>query len=222
MQNQMYEQENEISLVDLFLMIKKYFLFLVIFTLLAGGIAAIYVYNIAPKTYQSDVQIVVTGQHQAVKDFLMSDIVIQETIKSLNLDIDPATVKEGFTITFNTSSRIIDVSLQLDYKNYSRMILNAMMIESLEIIENNPSYASFSGVISYPSSASLEERIAPNYFLVIFIGMILGGIVSLGYVFIKEMMFPKYATKEALEKSLECDCLGLIPLYDERGGQKNA
>ena len=221
MQNYMNEQEQEISLMDLFMMIKKYFIFLVIFTLLGGGLAAIYAFGIAPKTYQSDVQILVTGQHQAIKDYLMSDVVIEESIKSLNLDLDIETVKEGLTINFVTSSRIMDISLKLDYRNYSRMLLNAMMNESLEIIDTMPMYASYANIMSFPSLASFEERVSPNYVLVIFIGMILAGMVSLGYVFMREMMFPRYSSKEALEKSLECDCLGFIPSYESHGGESH-
>lgn len=84
MQDHIYEQENEISLVDLFLMIKKYFLFLVIFTLLGGAIAAVYAFGFSPKTYQSDVEIVVSGQHQSIKDFIMSDKVIIEAVRNSN------------------------------------------------------------------------------------------------------------------------------------------
>jgi len=222
MQDQIYEQENEISLVDLFLMIKKYFLFLVAFTLLGGAIASIYAFGISPKTYQADVQIMVAGQHQAVKDFIISDAVILEAIDNLDLNMSVSSIQEGLTITFNTASKFMDISLKLDQRNYTRNILNEILNVAADYSDNNTLYASYKGLMTYPTGVSGEYRVGPNYFLIIFIGMLLGGIVSLGYVFIKEMMFPKYHTKEALEKSLDCDCLGLIPSYDQKGGQKNA
>lgn len=99
-----YNQESEISLFELFLMIKKYFLFLVIFTLLGGGLASIYAFGFAPKTYQSDIEIVVSGQHQSIKDFIMSDKVVLEAVRNTNLDVSVRTVQDGLDITFNTSS----------------------------------------------------------------------------------------------------------------------
>lgn len=113
----------------------------------------------------------------------------------------------------------MDVSLILDDVRSTSMLLDEILMVVEDYAENDPIYASYQGLISTPTSVSSEYRVGPNYFLIIFIGMLLAGFVSLGYVFVREMMFPKYHSKEALEKSLVCDCLGVIPSYDIKGGE---
>lgn len=216
-----YNQESEISLFELFLMIKKYFLFLVIFTLLGGGLASIYAFGFAPKTYQSDIEIVVNGQQQSIKDFIMSDKVVLEAVRNTNLDVSVRTVQDGLDITFNTSSKFMDVSLKLDDARYTNMLLSEILDIVKDYAENDLIYVSYKGLISTPTAVSNDYLVGPNYVLIIFIGMLLAGFVSLGYVFVREMMFPKYHTKEALEKSLECDCLAVIPSYDIKGGESH-
>lgn len=222
MQDVSYNQENEMSLVDLFLMIKKYFLFLVIFTLLGGGLAAIYAFGISPKTYESNVQIMVNGQHQSIKDFYMSDYVLRQILKEVEIDTDIEEIREGLTITFNTSSKFMDISFEFNQRNYTRIILVELLEVTQELIENNDNYKAYQGLITYPLNPTAEERVAPNYLLVIFIGMVLAGMISLGYVFIREMMNPKYQSQKDLEKALEIDCIGLIPTFDQKGGNHHA
>lgn len=214
-----YNQESEISLFELFLMIKKYFLFLVIFTLIGGGLASIYAFGFAPKTYQSDVEIVVNGQQQSIKDFIISDKVVLEAVRNSDLNISVHTVQSGLNITFNTSSKFMDISLKLDDARYTNMLLSEILDVVKDYAENDPIYVSYKGLISTPTAVSNDYLVGPNYFLIIFIGMLLAGFVSLGYVFIREMMFPKYHSKESIEKNLECDCIGVIPLYSSNGGE---
>lgn len=222
MQDNMYNQENEISLVDLFLMIKKYFLFLVFFTLLGGALAAIYAFGIAPKTYQSDIEIMVNGQHQSIKDFYLSDYLLRRVILNLDLNMNIDDLREDLEITFVTSSKYMDISLQVDGRNQSRIILTEIIAVGQDLISNHPNYVSYQNLITYPLSPSIEYRVGPNYVLVIFIGMILSGMVSLGYVFVREMMFPRYQDPKTLEKQLDIDCLGVIPVYQKHGGEKHA
>ena len=54
----------------------------------------------------------------------------------------------------------------------------------------------------------------PNKPLYVAIGIILGGIIGVGFVFIKELMNNSYRTKEQLEQAFDIQVMGTIPEFE--------
>lgn len=65
MQNYGSDQEELISLCDICKIIKKYFIFLCVYTLLGGFLAFLYLAFINDENYASEAIIMVNGQHQS-------------------------------------------------------------------------------------------------------------------------------------------------------------
>lgn len=213
-------EQQELSLVDLFLIIKKYFFFLVAITLLGGLLAGIYAYTLAPKTYETNINIMVNGQHQSIKDFLLSDAVVYRALAEVNrLDLYED-IGENLTITFATASAYMGINLKLSEPNQTKRIIYQIIEVGMDLAENDPLYATYKGRITLPNNIVSEEKTAPNELLVIVIGILLSGTIGVGFVFLREMIHPRFQSKEKLEKELEIDCLGTVkrikdPIHDE-------
>lgn len=210
MQNYGSDQEELISLCDICKIIKKYFIFLCVYTLLGGFLAFLYLAFINDENYASEAIIMVNGQHQSIKDFMTSEPILFEVIGELDIEPDIEEIRDALTFNINTSSAYIYLSYESETSGQGMMILNKILEISLENAQENPTYALYKDKITIISEVTKEEVIQPNNYLIIAIGLILGGIVSLGIVFVKETIFSTIQSKTSCETLLEIDCLGVI------------
>lgn len=225
-------EEQTISLGEIFNIIKKYFLFLVIITAIAAIIAAFYAFEVAKPKYRSSGDIFVEVVDDAnnvnvlegnrriptVMQMVTSTRVllnVQEKLANedgINLGVNQ--IKGGITLTSSENSLIFTVNFTSGDSELAQHI-NQLVLESL--FEESQKLSSLKDSVIIHTNAQEAVQVAPNKLLLIFVGALIGGVVGLVIVFVRETVTSGYKTREELEKATRTIVLGTIPTFKSRG-----
>lgn len=230
MNEQQVEQATEISLADLYHILKHNFLLITFFTVLIGTIAGVFAFVLVSPKYQSNANIMVQVPYEGssenfdlinaqrllptVAEFLQSEIVLINAIETLDLDLTESQVKSGLSVRSSTTSYFIYISYESTDATLSRDLINQIITEAIEIANENDDFSIFKNKITQTSTGKLGTYSSPNRPLYIIIGLILGGITGVGVALVKEMFNNTYKNKEQLEASFGVQVLGVIPQFE--------
>lgn len=231
MNEQNNETQNEISLVDLYLIIRKNLILIFVFTTFFAILAAGYAFFIANETYASNADVMVqvevdsavegsfdysTAQKllTTIAEYMSKDIVLDEVIVDLNLEKSTNSLRSGLSVNSSSTSYFINIKFIDENPLLAELIVDSVIENAIEIANGNPAFTSLKDKITRTSDASPYVYEAPNKVLYLVIGVILGGIVGVGFVFIKEFLNNSYKTKEQLEAAFEIQVLGIIPTFE--------
>lgn len=225
MNDQQLDVENEISLLDIYQLIKKNLLVILSFVLIITALSSLYVYQIAKPQYSSKAFFMVQVQsdpmsesydlHNAqlllttAKELVSMPIVLQDVISDLDLDSSYSQLSNNLTVTSSASSYFITVSYMSADPQLSKDITNAVIESAISFADENVPVLTHNLIRT--SYADQGIYASPNKLLYIAIGAILGGIMGLGYVFVKEMFNNTFKSKEQLESYLGIHVIGVIP-----------
>jgi capsular polysaccharide biosynthesis protein len=224
-------QENEISLLDLYLIVRKNFIIILTFTILFAMIAAAYAFWIVDETYASNADVMVQVQTDptvdgsydyntaqkllaTIAEFMSKDIVLDEVVRDLDLSYTPSQIRSNLSVTSSNTSFFINIKFVDADAELARKIVDSVIDNAIQIVNNNDAFSSLKNKITRTSFADVGDYEAPNKPLYVAIGIILGGIAGLGFVFIKELMNNSYKSKEQLENAFNIQVLGVIPKYE--------
>ena len=224
-------QENEISLLDLYLIIRKNFILILTFTILLAMIAAGYAFLIVDETYASNADMMVQVQTDqtvdgsydyntaqkllaTITEFMSKDVVLDEVVRDLDLSYTPKQIRSNLTVTSSNTSFFINIKFVDVDAELARRIVDSVIDNAIQIANGNDAFSSLKNKMTRTSFADVGVYEAPNKPLYVAIGIILGGITGLGFVFIKELMNNSYKTKEQLENAFTIQVLGVIPKYE--------
>lgn len=229
MNEQHLEQENEISLLDLFKILRSNIVLIVLSTLIVGVIAGAYAFLVADPQYKSNAYVMVAVQATSgnedsfdlinaqrllstAAELIKMPVVLEEVIAELNLDMTTGQLASNLTVTSSNTSFFINVTYLSEDPNLSKEIVNEVIDQAkifadanVPILEENIVRTSFANTGTYDS---------PNRVLYVVIGLILGGIVGVGFAFLKEMFNNTFRTKEQLEQAFGIQVLGIIPEFE--------
>jgi capsular polysaccharide biosynthesis protein len=230
MNEQQVEQATEISLADLYHILKHNFLLITFFTVLIGTIAGVFAFVLVSPKYQSNANIMVQVPYEGssenfdlinaqrllptVAEFLQSEIVLINAIETLDLDLTESQVKSGLSVRSSTTSYFIYISYESTDATLSRDLINQIITEAIEIANENDDFSIFKNKITQTSSGKVGTYSSPNRPLYIIIGLILGGITGIGVALVKEMFNNTYKNKEQLEATFGVQVLGVIPQFE--------
>jgi capsular polysaccharide biosynthesis protein len=229
MNNEQLEQTNEISLIDLFKILKGNILLISFLTLMFGAIAAFYAFGVADPTYKSNAYVMVQVQVEGTSgnsfdlvnaqrlmataaDLISMPVVLEKVIEDLNLDITPAQLKSNLTVSSSTTSYFINVSYLSSDPEESKVIVNAVIDSAIQFANDN--VAILEDNIIRTSTAGNGVYDSPNKVLYVVIGLILGGIFGVGLAFLSEMLNNTFRSKEQLEAAFNIQVLGVIPEFE--------
>lgn len=229
MNEQHFEQENEISLLDLFKILRSNIVLIVLSTLIVGVIAGAYAFLVADPQYKSNAYVMVAVQASSgnedsfdlinaqrllstAAELIKMPVVLEEVIAELNLDMTTGQLASNLTVTSSNTSFFINVTYLSEDPNLSKEIVNEVIDQAkifadanVPILEENIVRTSFANTGTYDS---------PNRVLYVVIGLILGGIIGVGFAFLKEMFNNTFRTKEQLEQAFGIQVLGIIPEFE--------
>lgn len=217
--------EEEISLVELFDILKKHFKLIIITTLGAAVIAAIYTFFLVTPTYESSTEILVTqtsDETSAVsqqdittslslistyEDIIRNDVVLDPVIEELGLDATPDDLRESISVQVNEDSQVFSVLAQSENPYEAAEISNtvaAVFQENIYDMMNVDNVTIISAAVPNMDAAS------PNNLLNIVIGVLLGAMIGIGLVFIRELTDNTVKTEEYVEENTGWVSLGHI------------
>lgn len=221
------DEEIEINLGELFQVLKtnlKLIIISVLIGILVLGIITVFFIN---KKYEStsklflkpDVTEGVTDYTQINSNNLMVNNYV-EMLKGNNiqsqaaksLDMERSDIQNALTISNETNTQIITITAKTTDPEESKKIVdatvNAFTKEAKETLNvNNITVVDQAEVATAPVSPNLKMNLV--------IGALLGGFVSVGFLFIKFMLDTHIHNKEEAEKYLGIPMLGSIPYYED-------
>ena len=221
------EEEIEINLGELFQLLKQNIKMIVISILIGIIVLGIMTVFFINKKYEStsklflkpDVTEGITDYTQINSNNLMVNNYI-EMLKGNNiqsqaadeLNMETSKVNAALTISNQTNTQIISITATTTDPELSKQIVDAVVkVFRKEVTEtlnvNNIAVVDQAEVATAP--------VSPNLKMNLIIGALLGGFISVGYLFIKFMLDTHIHNKEEAEKYLGIPMLGSIPYFED-------
>lgn len=232
MDEQKYVQESSeqgISLSDLFKIIWNNIVIVFLVTLWVTVIGVVYTFVVINPTYTAKASISIevsvtettTSDQSALsisqnlvatyKAFALTDLVLDaviddvEEISELNAD----QLASMISISTVTSVPIIDIAVENKDSELAAKIANSLILNSIDkaddyaLLKDRLKPIDYAKVPLNPSS--------PNKVLNVIISFMIGGILSLGIIFVKEMMNNKFQSAADMEKYLNINVIATVP-----------
>lgn len=232
MDEQKYVQdsfEQGISLSDLFKIIWNNIIVVFLVTLWVTVIGVVYTFVVIDPSYTAEASISIevsvtettTSDQSALsisqnlvatyKAFAMTDLVLDaviedvEELSGLNAD----QLASMISISTVTSVPIIDIAVENKDQELAAKIANSLIENSIEKADN---YALLKDRLKPIDYAKVPVNpSSPNKVLNVIISFLVGGILSLGIVFVKEMMNNKFQSASDMEKYLNINVIATVP-----------
>lgn len=230
-ENHIDAQENEISILDLYLIVRKHLVLILTFTTFFAMIAAGCAFLIVDETYASNADVMVQVQTDqtvdgsydyntaqkllaTITEFMSKDVVLEQVVRDLDLSYTTKQIRSNLTVTSSNTSFFINIKFEDADKDLARQIVNSIIDNTILVANGNDAFSSLKNKVTRTSYADVGVYEAPNKPLYVVIGIILGGITGLGFVFVKELMNNSYRSKEQLEAAFKIQVLGVIPEFE--------
>lgn len=233
------EEEKGISLSDLFFLIKRNILLILIITGLFTVGGAVYGLRFKKITYTATSTAIVmvdsgtssaSGDYQnyltstylinTFKDFIVSNNVVKQVIESPDCTKYDLTIKEindNITISTSTNSLILTLKYSCADQDEAIKVLNKiveMTIESANKLDenNDPVYKTLCGNFVVMDQADTQNTTASRgATLVIVICFLIGFIISFAIVLVKYLTDDTYTSKDDFERVYNINVLSLLP-----------
>lgn len=242
------EQENILSLKEICLLIWDKKKFIMIVTIIATILSLLISLFIITPTYQSQSSVMVTSgtQNQEItindlnvsnklvstySELIESDRVMKQVIDNLGLDITTKDLESKTSVSTNDDTEIIKIYV----KDYNAKLSASIANEIVTVLQEQiPQIYANSGtektVIPIDEAQVPTSPISPNNAQNTIIGFVLGLVLSITVVIIKELMRNTFTSSKDISKYLNMSIIGTIPeefevssykQYYKRGGYKN-
>ncbi|PKK94838.1 MAG: hypothetical protein CVV60_04410 [Tenericutes bacterium HGW-Tenericutes-5] len=227
------EEQEGISLQELFRIVWNNIALILIITMWVLVIGIVYTFSIVQPKYtansslmvQVDVESSGTNEQSAIviannlmgtyKEFIVSNRVLEsvkEDIPELS-NTSLSSLKNSISISITSQILIIYISVVNSSPELAQEIANTLVENSIEIANDPESpYVLLQNKLKVLDVAKLPTSpSSPNKTLNVIISGLLGGILALGVVFVKEFFNNKYKTVDELERHLNIKVLAAVP-----------
>ncbi|MBU1144332.1 MAG: hypothetical protein KJ971_00560 [Firmicutes bacterium] len=226
--------EEGITLSELLKIVWNNIVLIFLVTLWVTVIGIVYTFVVVTPKYTAQTSIMVqvdvsstsTSEQSAIyvaqnliatyKEFVVSDRVLNTVVSDiadLGTNYSISSLKNSITVSSSTSVLIIYIEVENESAILATEIANQLVENSIEIA-NDPENAY---VLLQNKLKVLDSAVEPNYpsspnkMLNVVISVLLGGILSLGIVFVKELFNNKFQSASDLEKYLKINVIAAVP-----------
>lgn len=221
--------EETISLKEIYGVIKKRFLLILVFVFGAALIAAAVSYFVLTPTYQSSSQFIVNqGQQDPSVQYNVNDIrtnvemintynviikspvILDDVVEKLDLPYSAGALGENLQVSNAENSQVVTVTATSEEPAMAVDIANT----TVEIFQDKIADIMNVENVSILSEAELSPSpspVAPNPMLNIAIAIVLGGMVGVGIAFLLEYLDNSITSEDDIENKLGLPVLGIIP-----------
>lgn len=233
------EINNELTIVDVWNILKKYFLFIIVTTVVFFLSAAIYVWFIVTPEFISNADVMVQVEQDSgsssdpnydlvnafrlidtVAELMEKDIILENAVGRLislgYSEISSQYLRDGLSVKSSSTSYFINISFVDEDTSLSSDSVDAIIDAIIEETDVIDAFPVLTNKIRRTSFASEAIYYSPNKILVSIVGVVLGVVFSTGIIFIKESLTTKFSSKEEIETVLDLQVLGVIPKMESR------
>ncbi len=227
--------EEGISLTELLRIVWNNIILILLVTVWVTVIGVIYTFVIVKPKYTAETAIMVqvdpstqTSEQSAIsianalmmtyKEFVVSDLILDSVISDLtdlglSVGITSDFLENNISISNTSGAYIFYIEVENASPELAQTIANKIVENSIEIAndpENGFLFLQNKLKVVYEAKLPTSPS-SPNKVLNLAISIILGGIIALGIVFLKELFNNKFQTKEELEKYLSMRVIATVP-----------
>ncbi|MDU4862332.1 MAG: Wzz/FepE/Etk N-terminal domain-containing protein [Terrisporobacter othiniensis] len=222
--------EETIDLREYFFILKKKMWIIVLSAVICGVISGLVSFYVLKPVYEANTTLIVNKEVEnettqmttsddlnfvqklalTYGEIIKSRSVITSTIDKLNLDMTYEDLSEAVSITNVENTQIIKISVENENPRVAVTICNTIPeIFSTEVQR----IVKASGTEVIDKAAVPEEPIKPNKIMNILIATVLGGMVSVLIIFLRESLNTKIKEPKDIEEKLGLPVFGVVPKF---------
>lgn len=222
--------EETIDLREYFFILKKKMWIIVLSAVICGVISGLVSFYVLKPVYEANTTLIVNKEVEnettqmttsddlnfvqklalTYGEIIKSRSVITSTIDKLNLDMTYEDLSEAVSITNVENTQIIKISVKNENPRVASTICNTIPeIFSTEVQR----IVKASGTEVIDKAAVPEEPIKPNKIINIVIATVLGAMVSVFVIFLKEALNTKIKEPKDIEEKLGLPVFGVVPKF---------
>lgn len=237
MENTKNDTQKELTFIDLWHIITNHIYFILIITILSLSLSIVYVFFVVTPNYISNADVMVQVEQDSqssnnqnfdlvnafriidtVAELMEKEIVLKNAIERLEAkgyqNLDVRYLREGLLVRTSSTSYFINVSFIDEDSTFAKEAVDSIINAVIEETDIEDAFPVLEDKIRRTSFASNADYNSPNKTLFIFVGLLLGLAVSIGFVLSKELLSTHYKSKDEIESSLEIQVIGAIPIKE--------
>lgn len=230
-----YTSEEEISLSELFGIVKPYLIHIVLISVIFSLLSFIITKTLISPVYESSATVIVNnrkGEGQSITSdelnsarnlasvygiVIKSNAVMEPVIEEMNTDISMDDLSKKVSVTSVDNTQVIKISVKDTDPELAREYTNEIIKVAPGIIVDMVEAGS-AKVVSYPQIPN--NPISPNTKMNVLVAGMLGFMLSIGFVFVRYLMDKTFRSPQMVEDYLEIPIIGVIPNIESvRGGK---
>ncbi|QVK17181.1 hypothetical protein KHQ81_09800 [Mycoplasmatota bacterium] len=225
-----HQSETTINLQDLFSLLWKNVLLIAAITIALTVVVGLYTNYGVTKKYSSDTTLRVTAvqngesvnlgdlqtSQKLVKTYSViatSRKVLTQVIGDLDLDLTYGQLKDNIEVTSVQDTDIISIKVTLSDPDLASTVANKVASVFMNEVRNQVKINTLSLL---DEAIPNESPVSPNLKLNIVIGFVLGLMISVGLVILKEFLDRTIKNENDVEKYLNAPVLGIVPELDKQ------
>lgn len=139
---------------------------------------------------------------------LKSDTVLEKTIADLKLDMDYEKLVKKVSIEAVDSTQVMKISVQDENPETAKKIVSSIVNQAPQVIIKTVKAGSVE-IISQPKAGT--RAVSPRKMMNTAVAGLIGGVLSVGLVFLRSAMNNKFVSDKDITKHLGLTVIGVIP-----------
>lgn len=147
---------------------------------------------------------------------IKSDTVLQQVINNLGLSLTYQELQDRVTVSAVDDTQVMQITVRSDNPEWARQVCEQITQISPDVILESVEAGS---VKLISQAATNPDPVSPNVMLNTAVAGLLGLVLTLGVIILREMLDNKIKSEDDVRKYLELPVIGVIPDY-EMGGKR--
>src|SRR5699024_9939434 len=143
-------------------------------------------------------------------DIIRNDVILDPVIEELELDMTTKQLRENVTVQTENDSQVFSIQVQSENPYEATEIATSIANYFQNKINN---IMNVNNVTVISSAIPNVDPISPNNMLNVIIGVLLGGMIGIGLVFVRELMDNTVKTEKQVEQLTEWNNLGEVNIF---------
>lgn len=147
---------------------------------------------------------------------IKSDTVLQQVISNLGLSLTYPQLQDRVTVSAVDDTQVMQITVRSDNPEWARQVCEQITLISPDVILESVEAGS---VKLISQAAANPDPVSPNVMRNTAVAGLLGLVLTLGVIILREMLDNKIKSEDDVRKYLELPVIGVIPDY-EMGGKR--